>query len=313
MQRNLLMIGTSNTIRRGGFVTVLHGMGLPFPVRAVGLGGTPSVLLPYMLSSTDLAGVTHLAMDPADNAQARSHGDSVSSAVLWHTVDWLRACGIVPVLLITPQITLQDIAQAVRAARRAEARARGVAVVDGYELIEDGACDFDMLDDLHVGPALCAAMMERLASVVAATAPGAIVRTPPPFAAPPLDAPGAEAIERRSSMRVQRYILLRSGQAARFSLPARGIMVGISLNFVGTHGRMRITSDEAEHVRTFKRQPAERDGKLREFVHRVAQLPVSVPGQHFTLCMEGDGCAEVEAAVCYSPPPPVAGAPQGPP
>ncbi len=302
MQRNLLMIGTSNTVRRGGFGATLQAMRLPFPVRAVGWGASPSALLPYMLSGTDLAGVTHLAIDPADNAQVRRHGDGVSGAVLWHAVDWLRDCGIVPVLLVTPQTNGQDIAQAVRAARLAQARARGVAVVDGYKLIEDDPRLFDMEDSQHVGPTLCAAMMAALAALVMETAPAAIVLGPPPFAAPLLQAPGAEVVERRSSMRVQRYTLLRPGQVARFSLPARGMLVGVALNIMGSHGPVRITSDEAEHVDRLNRRLGAPDGKLLEFIHLVAQFAISIPGRHFALRMEEDGFAEVEAAVCHFPP-----------
>lgn len=303
IQQNLLMVGTSNTIRRNGFADVLRGMGLPFPVRAVGWGASPSALLPYMLSGTDLAGVTHLAIDPADNAQARRHGDGVSAAVLWHTVDWLRACGIVPVLLLTPQTNIPEIVQAVRAARLDEARARGVAVVDGYRLIEENPSLLDMEDVQHVGPTLSAAMMEALAAVVTRTAPTAILPIPPPFAAPLLQAPGAEVVERRSSLRVQRYTLLRPGQVARFSLAGRGMLVGVALNIKGSDGPMRITSDEAEHVERLYRRPGPQDGRVFEFIHLVEQFAVSIPGRHFALRMEEDGVAEVEAAVCHFPPP----------
>lgn len=303
MRRKLLMIGTSNTIKHDGFAAVLRGMEPPFTVQAVGLGGSPSALLPYMLSSADLAGVTHLAMDPADNGQIWQHGDGVSSLVLWHTVDWLRAVGIVPVLLITPQTPIQDIAQAARAARLAEAKARGVPVVDGYQLVEDGACPFDMLDTMHLGPALCAAMMERLLSVVTNVAPGPFVQLPPPFAAPRFEAAGAEVIERQSSLRAQPYTLLRPGQVARFSLPARGLMVGLSFNMLDNPTRVRITSDEAERVEPLHRIPREQDGRILELIHKVAQLGVAVPGRHFALRMEDEDCIELEAAVCIFPRP----------
>jgi len=298
MQRKLLMIGTSNTIKHDGFAAVLRGMAPPFAVQAVGLGGSPSALLPYMLSSADLAGVTHLAMDPADNGQIWQHGDGVSSLVLWHTVDWLRARGIVPVLLITPQTPIQDIAQAARAARLAEAKARGVPVVDGYQLVEDGVCPFDMLDTMHLGPALSGAMMKALMSVVVNTAPGPFVQHPPSFAAPRFEAEGAEVIARQSSLRLQHYTLLRPGQLARFSLPAHGLMVGLSFNMLGSPVRVRITSDEGERVEPLHRIPPQQDGRVLELIHKVAQLGVAVSGRHFALRVEDEDCIELEAAVC---------------
>ncbi|HEV7456353.1 MAG TPA: hypothetical protein VGN96_06205 [Roseococcus sp.] len=298
MQRKLLMIGTSNTIKHDGFAAVLRGMGPPFAVQAVGLGGSPSALLPYMLSDADLDGVTHLAMDPADNGHIWQHGDGVSNLVLWHTVDWLRARGIVPVLLITPQTNNQEVAQAARKARLAEAKVRGAPVVDGYQLIEDGVCPFDMLDTMHLGPALYAAMMQRLLSVVTDVAPGPFVALPPSFAAPRFAAEGAEVIERQSSLRLQRYTLLRQGEVARFSLPAHGMMVGLSFNMLGNPARVRITSDEAERVERLHRIPPQQDGRILEIIHKVEQLGVAVPGRHFALRLEDEGSIEVEAAVC---------------
>lgn len=303
MQRKLLIIGTSNTIKHDGFAAVLRGMAPPFTVQAIGLGGSPSALLPYMLSSADLDGVTHLAMDPADNGQIWQHGDGVSSLVLWHMVDWLRALGIVPVLLITPQTPIQDIAQAARAARLVEAKARGVPVVDGYQLIEDGVCPFDMLDTMHLGPSLCAAMMERLLSVVTDTTPGPFAQLPPSFAAPRLEAAGAEVIARQSSLRIQPYTLLRPGHAARFSLPAHGLMVGIAFNMLGDPIRVRITSDEGERVERLHRIPRQQDGRVLELIHKVAQLGVALPGRHFALRTEDEDCIELEAAVCIFPAP----------
>ncbi|WP_191084327.1 hypothetical protein [Roseococcus microcysteis] len=301
MQRKLLIIGTSNTIKHDGFAAVLRGMAPPFAVEAVGLGGSPSALLPYMLSSADLAGVTHLAMDPADNGQIWQHGDGVSSLVLWHMVDWLRARGIVPVLLITPQTPIQDIAQAARAARLVEARARGIPVVDGYQLVEDGVCPFDMQDTMHLGPALSGAMMKALMSVVVNVAPGPFVERPPSFAAPRFEAEGAEVIERQSSLRLQRYTLLRPGEVARFSLPAHGMMVGLSFNMLGNPIRVRITSDEAERVERLHRIPPQQDGRILEIIHKVDQLGVALPGRHFALRMEDEDSIELEAAVCIFP------------
>ncbi len=310
MAPSLLVIGTSNTLRRGGFPAFLSTLRPDLPLRIEGVGATPSVLLPYVVADTNLDGITHVAVDTLVNdaslSAARRAADEPSETMLFETLDWLRAAGVVPILLLMPQTNAAGAVPALRARRLAFAADRGIPAVDGHAIVEAMARESGLdeaalfFDSQHPGWPVALVLAGRLLAAMDATEARATGCPTPPYPYLRLPLPAPAPVERATSLLAERYAPLRPGEAVTLDVGEDATLVGFAMNRARSRGTLTITAeggtaqDDLGTVAAAGEDAPDAGG--RDHVHVVASLPTPLPGRSFRFAM-ADGEAEIGAAV----------------
>lgn len=311
--RRCLVIGTSNTVRRGGFPSYMRSLAPDLDLVVDGVGATPSVLLPYVLAEVPLEGVTHVVVDCFVNDSghiARQGGEAaVCEAILFDAIAWLRGQGIQVILLLLPRANAGSATDAARARRLAFCRAQGIPVVDGVALVEtlgrsQGLGPAELFDDpQHVAWPVALMVAQRLVALVADTAQAEPrAPRPRPYLRRPLPPPpGALAVERSTSLvPTKRYLRLEIGQASVIELEEEATLLGVSLNGALGGGLLEVTAEggttrEARHVEADSCAPG------REMIHLVHPFAAPLRGRRFRFALAAesatDAFMEVEAAV----------------
>ncbi|WP_376096987.1 hypothetical protein ACE7GA_05880 [Roseomonas sp. CCTCC AB2023176] len=317
-----LIIGTSNTVRRDGYPSLLRALRPDLDLRVAGVGATPSVLLPYVLAETCLDGVSHVVVDTLVNDAARAADpamDEILEGMLFESLDWLLAGRRGVIVLLLPQSNAAGVAPALRARRLAFCRDRGIPVLDAVSLAEVLVRDHRfpselVLDDpQHIAWPLRLIVAERLAAAIQAVPGDASAPLPatPYRVVPAAGAPEGEWVERSTSLVSKRYLRVTPRSAASFDPGGEAALLGIAMNGAACLGDLVISSGTEERrdspSRAFVSDPGE-----RTIVHVVTSLAPAVIGRCFALRAEEEGgvdtepSVEVEAAVFRldGPPPP---------
>lgn len=290
-----LIIGTSNSIRQSGFRPLLAALRPDIEVSLAGVGGSPSILLPYILERTPLTGVGHVVIDTLVNDSGHTSSGWADPALcemaLLESIAAIKRAGIPVTLLLMPQRNMQERAQELRARRLAIAAAQGLGVVDGYVAVEQlrerfAIPDARLFDDVaHASWPVNLLVARRLAAALGPIAAPAADGLALPYIVRAPEAEGAEIVERSTSLAACRYVVLREGASARITLDEPGDLLGIALNTARASGFLRIETEGGALVKDLRTETDGPGPGGREMVHMIAATMTALRGRSFTLSM----------------------------
>ena len=161
----LLVIGTSNSILRGGYADALREDARVQQFLRIGPGGSTSIILPYFGQDLDFGAFDRVIIDTSINDSAFLGWGLIRAADIRENLDWIlprainAGCG--PIILCLPNRTrMNGDEDAALPVYRQAARDYAVPLLNGYEFVaghaaEQGQPVADLFsDDLHLQPAV---------------------------------------------------------------------------------------------------------------------------------------------------------------
>ena len=156
----VVVLGTSNSILRGGYADALRQHPEVSDFLRIGPGGSTSVILPYFGMEVDFAAFDCAVIDTSVNDGAFLGWGLVSEDDIRCNVEWVCSQavqrGCVPLLLIMPNRTKLDVSDRAAAIYKEMAPDCGALVLDGYGFVErhcarSGTTGQELfMDDLHL-------------------------------------------------------------------------------------------------------------------------------------------------------------------
>lgn len=302
MALKLLIIGTSNSIRRGGYREMLAALRPDVEIHLHGVGGSPSILLPYVLSGLVAEGAfafDHVVIDTLVNDSGHTANgwadESLCEMALFEAIEWIMARGVPVTLLLMPQTNVVEQARRLRERRRSLAAARGVAVVDGYDVVDALRAAFELNDarlfddKAHASWPVNLILARRLAALIGAAAPAPQgAPAPLPYFTLPLGEPGAARIQRASSLTARSYLPLWQGAPVTLVTEAPAELLGIAFNTARASGFLRIETEGGVVVKDLRTETDGPGDPEREMVHMVAATQTPLRGTRFVFSMHAE-------------------------
>ena len=315
------MVGTSNTIRRNGYMRFLRTLEPDLAMQVEAVGGSTSVLLPYVLGCVPVSGVSHVVIDTFVNdvmhAARSPDGGDVCESVLFQSAEWLVSQGKRVALVLLPQLNAGTQQAALRARWRARAAQSGIVVIDGCGIADALADQADLgkselfLDPQHPAWPVTLILAQRISAFLHEELPAGRVRptTPAPFqVVAPISADGA-TLQRQTALLSKSYACLAGDQSGNVALRAPMLLVGVALNAARRAGMLEIKSETGQVMLELDYVMEVDSGKQAEMRHVIMTLPRPLLGRRFDVMAvpgtqtsaERPPGVEVEALVFCAP------------
>lgn len=168
----LLVLGTSNSILKGGYVDALSNRTEIAHLDRIGPGGSTSIMLPYFGAEVDFGSYDYLILDTSVNDGAFASWGALTQSEIIDNLRWLchnaTISGCSPVFLCMPNRTFLEGQDPTLASYLLVASEFSIPVLDGYQAVRQMAADDDLpvadffIDDLHLRPEVAVRLAPQL-------------------------------------------------------------------------------------------------------------------------------------------------------
>lgn len=295
------VIGTSNSILRGGYVDQLSAALGPGRIGNHSVGGSTIQLLSYASTKHDLSQYNVILIDVMVNEyNHRNRGVfdlGVSLRIFNGFLAEAKAAGSIPMLIVFPQRQQFEANEMVFNQPYIQmAQAHGCPIINIYHLLLEAnpTCASDnglWLDDHHIATPYHADVAQRIAAFIKALSAqgwfppdGDALAARQPFSTPAefmQPGGGFESIERGSQLMTQRYFKLPVNTPISFQTEGSSVY-GIAYNAMKFCGTAEVTANGQRVTFGIDDPDAETKSKpaKRDFVHRVMGFtPVIAPSK----------------------------------
>lgn len=183
----VLVFGTSNSILKNGYVDALRAHSDVTRLDRVGLGGSPSIMLPYVSADVVFGEYDYVVLDCSVNDGAFVGWGILQPAEIRENLLWVckaaLQAGCVPIFLCMPNRSHLDDEDPAMGVYREVAAGLQLRLINGYAFVHatavaDGVAAGDLfMDDLHLRPDVAARLVPQ---VMTACHPRASGRVPEP-------------------------------------------------------------------------------------------------------------------------------------
>lgn len=178
----VLVFGTSNSILKSGYVDALRAHPDVTRLDRVGLGGSSSIMLPYVGADVVFGEYDYVVLDCSVNDGAFAgwgilQPSEIRENLLWVCKAALQA-GCVPIFLCMPNRSYLDTEDPAIGVYREVVAECQLALIDGYAFVHataaaDGVAVGDLfMDDLHLRPEVAARLMPQVITACQPTTGG---------------------------------------------------------------------------------------------------------------------------------------------
>lgn len=260
----LAVIGTSNSILRGGYVDALREDARVDSLLRTGPGGSTSVILPYFGREVDFAAYDNVIIDTSVNDSAFLGWGLIRAVEIAENLDWILrraiAAGCGPVLLCLPNRAHMGGGDAAFRVYRDAARRFGIPLLDGYVFAADYAADRGVpvahlfSDDLHLRPEVARLLVPHLIGMCAdvewKNRPQSEGETD--FRIIPASTMGLPVHSRRTSLLKADCAQLSHGDRVQVQMQANETLVAICCNVCKTFNSIVFKGETTEiiHIKT---------------------------------------------------------------
>lgn len=168
----LLVLGTSNSILKGGYVEALRGHPEIQSCDRVGPGGSTSIMLPFFGAEVDFSAYDALIVDTSVNDGAFMGWNLLARSEVLDNIRWICStalqAGVTPVLLCMPNRNYLEVPDPALSAYRQVAEELHVPLLDGYgfaraqAVFEQKSVAEIFMDDLHLRPEIATRLAPEL-------------------------------------------------------------------------------------------------------------------------------------------------------
>lgn len=285
---------------RDSYRPFLERSGLFDSVRNLSIGGTPNVIIPYILAQhkvrSDEIVILETAVNDAWCIQAERLSLERIASIENEAVEYLNSLGVTPILLIMPAMIdatyidqVRDIYYNIESKGKAQ-------VLDGYPVLwalqkETGHPIRELfLDEGHVITHVAGAIAIRLLNLIRGQASfrerqskGSINENTLPYIARNLHDSASASIFRNNSQYEHRYGILEPEDVVDVDFDEEVQLLGISFNLSGSSAIVEIATDSGDKVAYDFRCVQERSSYYRAFTHALAPIPNDVIGRKITI------------------------------
>lgn len=288
------VIGTSNSLMKQNYLQTLRKISHLDGFDNYSVGGSPNILLPYVLSQHDLSayGVALLETSVNDVWLIRS-GAISQDRVARHLIDaaaYLKERGIQPVILILPVNSEVPEIGLLRRMLRKIAADQKLPLLDGYSVLEAlrplTRCPPEALfsDASHIAADLAEIIACQLQSLLETLTPE--TRSPKRVRKYPysfLAAEGGQPVARQNSLFSKRYVRLTADQAISFDFKTPQELIGFAVNVTACSALVEVTIDGGETRHFDFRFAGIPENQILSFFHSLAPNPQPFTARRITL------------------------------
>lgn len=284
------IVGTSNSLMKVGYVPFLSRIAKFDSIKNLSIGGTPNILLPYMLCQNDFTGCDIVIIDTSVNDTWAIRSGKISrsqvSRYLEDAIKYLLDLGVVPVLLVMPTDVDPEDFEPVRAIVYSLAEKHDAILVDGYPILNAVrnalGCETKglFLDEGHVVPAVSGMIAGRLNSAIRKRLSEPQV---PKARAAARDfgyeyfsaaSTSPQPVHRRSSLFERCYARIDEDHGFSVVFPAPREVIGFAMNIPACSAIVEILIDRTERKYFDFRFSGVAENQKLPFQHGLATNPI---------------------------------------
>lgn len=288
------VIGTSNSLMKQNYLLALRKISHIAAFDNFSVGGSPNILLPYVLSQHDLSSYGLALLETSVNDVWLIRSGAISqdrvARYLIDAVVYLKERGIRPVILILPVNSEVPEIALLRQMLRQIAAEQKIPLLDGYAVLDTlrqiATCPAGALfaDASHVAPDLAEIIACRLQSVLETVTPEtrSLKRTrayPYRF----LPAEGGSPVARQNSLFQKTYVRLTEDQSIAFDFDTPQELIGFAVNVTACSALVEVTSDTGETRHFDFRFAGIPENQILSFFHSLAPNPQPFTARRITL------------------------------